>query len=50
MEKYQLKTQGGHGFLEVVSALQKEIRRANEREAAYWAFELVPRYEAYGTG
>ena len=47
MESYQLKTQNGHDFLDVVSALQKEIRRADERQAAYWAFELVPRYEGY---
>ena len=45
--EYELKTQGGHAFLEVVSALQKEIRRANERAAVYWAFELIPRFEAY---
>ena len=45
--EYRLKTQGGHDFLEVVSALQKEIRRANERAAVYWAFELIPRFEAY---
>lgn len=46
-QEFQLKTQSGHPFLEVVSALQKEIRRANERAAVYWAFELIPRFEGY---
>ena len=47
METFHLKTQGGYEFLDVASALQKEIRRANERAAVYWAFELIPRFEAY---
>ena len=47
MDIYQLKTQNGCDFFEVASALQKEIRRANERAAVYWAFELIPRYENY---
>jgi replication-associated recombination protein RarA len=37
----------GYPFLEVVSALQKEIRRGNEKDAMYWAMCLVPRQEAY---
>jgi replication-associated recombination protein RarA len=42
-----LKTQNDYLLLEVISALQKEIRRGNERNALYWAFELIPKYEAY---
>lgn len=34
-------TMGGYRFDEVVSALQKEIRRGNEREAMHWALELA---------
>jgi len=41
------KTAGGYALGEVVSAIQKEIRRGNEREACYWAFESGPMYEAY---
>jgi|26BtaG_2_1085354.scaffolds.fasta_scaffold17476_3 replication-associated recombination protein RarA len=37
----------GHPLDEVVSALQKEIRRGKEREALYWAVEMLPNYEAY---
>jgi len=44
---YQLKTQPGYEFLEVASALQKEIRRGNEEAALYWAFELIPIFENY---
>jgi hypothetical protein len=33
-------TQGGYLCGEVASALQKEIRRGNEREALFWASEL----------
>ena len=43
----QLWTEGGYVLGEVISALQKEIRRGNEQEAMYWALELVPKYEAY---
>src|SRR5271167_4664668 len=42
-----MPTQNGYDLSEVVSALQKEIRRGNEREAMFWAMELVPRYERY---
>lgn len=34
------RTPGGHRADEVASALQKEIRRGNERQALYWATEL----------
>lgn len=37
---YQLTTHGGYRLDEVVSSLQKEIRRGNELMASYWAFEL----------
>lgn len=42
-EKYkgfELKTKNEYKLDEVVSALQKEIRRGNELMASYWAFEL----------
>jgi replication-associated recombination protein RarA len=42
-----IPTQGGYRLSEVISALQKEIRRGNEREAMFWALELIPRYERY---
>ena len=32
---------------EVISALQKDIRRANERNAMYWSLELIPKFESY---
>lgn len=43
VEKYkgfELRTKNGYKLDEVVSALQKEIRRGNELMASYWAFEL----------
>jgi hypothetical protein len=33
--------------MEVISALQKMIRRGDEVQAMFWAWELVPRYEQY---
>jgi hypothetical protein len=42
-----IPTQKGYQVSEVISALQKEIRRAKEREAVFWAYELCPQYEAY---
>ena len=36
----QLNTIRGHALLEVASALQKAIRRADARMAGYWAIEL----------
>ena len=44
---YVPKTKGGYLLGEVISALQKEIRRGNEEEAMYWALELCPDYEKY---
>lgn len=43
----QLRTQNGYLLGEVISALQKEIRRNKEKEAMFWALELVPKYERY---
>lgn len=39
--KHGYKTKNEYSLKEVVSALQKEIRRGNEREAFYWAHEMV---------
>lgn len=39
------RTQSGYRLSEVVSALQKEIRRGKEREAMFWALELAPDHE-----
>jgi replication-associated recombination protein RarA len=44
---FELRTQNHYVFMEVVSALQKEIRRGNEVNALYWAYELIPQYETY---
>jgi replication-associated recombination protein RarA len=44
---YQAFTQNGYGLDEIISALQKDIRRGHEEAALYWALELLPRYEAY---
>ncbi|CAG0948015.1 Replication-associated recombination protein A [Anaerolineae bacterium] len=43
----KLTTQNGYDLMEVISALQKEIRRGDEEAALYWALELVPHFEAY---
>ena len=44
---YQVFTQNSYGLDEIISALQKDIRRGNEEQALYWALELLPRYEVY---
>jgi replication-associated recombination protein RarA len=44
---YRPYTQNGTPLGEVISALQKEIRRGHEQEALYWAMEMLPRYEMY---
>lgn len=36
----QVLTKGGYDAFEVMSALQKAIRRGKEEEAMYWAFEI----------
>jgi len=40
MRTSDLKTVSGHPLFEVVSALQKSIRRGLERDALYWATEM----------
>lgn len=44
---YRPFTQNGYPLDEVISALQKDIRRGNEEQALYWCLELVPRFEMY---
>ena len=44
---YQAFTQNGYPLDEIISALQKDIRRGDEEQALYWALELLPRYELY---
>lgn len=41
------RTQNGYDLGEVISALQKDIRRGEEQGAMYWALELLPQFEAY---
>ena len=43
---YQVFTQNGYPLDEIISALQKDIRRGNEEQALYWVLELLPRFEA----
>lgn len=43
----QIFTKNGYQLMEVVSALQKEIRRGNEENAYYWALEFMPKFERY---
>lgn len=46
--RYELKTPGGYCLDEVVSALQKAIRRGQEEQALFWMMELVKgHYIAY---
>lgn len=47
MAGYQRLTQNSYDLGEVVSAVQKAIRRGEEQEAMYWAIEMVPQFEAY---
>ena len=43
-----IKTPGGHFLLQVVSALQKAIRRSNVDDAVYWAAQMhVAGYHEY---
>ena len=43
----QIITQRGYDFYEVASALQKSIRRADEKLAGYFALELFPKFANY---
>ena len=47
MNGYRPFTQNGYPLDEIISALQKDIRRGNEEQALYWCLEMVPRFEAY---
>ncbi len=40
-------TQNGYSLMDVISTVQKEIRRGNEESAMYWCFEAIPGYEQY---
>ncbi|MBI5035590.1 MAG: hypothetical protein HZB51_34290 [Chloroflexi bacterium] len=40
-------TKNNYVLGEVISALQKEIRRGKEKEAMFWAMELIPQFEVY---
>ena len=40
-------TEHGYALGDVISTIQKEIRRGNERSALYWAYHCIPRYEMY---
>ncbi|MFC1640964.1 hypothetical protein ACFL2D_02865, partial [Patescibacteria group bacterium] len=42
-----MKTKNGYTVDEVISALQKDIRRGKEEDAMFWALELCPKYENY---
>lgn len=39
--------ENGYPLDEVISALQKDIRRGNEEKAMFWSLEMIPRFEAY---
>lgn len=39
--------ENGYPLDEVISALQKDIRRGNEEQAMFWSLEMIPRFEAY---
>lgn len=39
--RFKMKTKNGYNLDEVVSALQKSIRRGLEEDAMYWALEMV---------
>lgn len=47
MNSYRPFTQNGYPLDEIISALQKDIRRGNEEQALYWCLEMTPRYEMY---
>lgn len=47
MNSFRPFTQNGYPLDEIISALQKDIRRGNEEQALYWCLELTPRFEAY---
>ena len=44
---FKPKTKNGYLLKEIASALQKDIRRGNEKEALGWALEMFPEYSNY---
>lgn len=46
-DQYKPRTKNGYMLDEIASALQKDIRRGNEKEALFWVLELFPRYAKY---
>ena len=44
---FKPKTKNGYLLQEIASALQKDIRRGNEKEALGWALEMFPEYSNY---
>lgn len=44
---FKPKTKNGYLLQEIASALQKDIRRGNEKEALFWALEMFPEYSNY---
>jgi len=44
---FKPKTKNNYLLQEVVSALQKDIRRGNEENALVWALEMFPKYSNY---
>jgi replication-associated recombination protein RarA len=43
----QMETLSGYKYGEVISAIQKEIRRSNERNALYWCMELEQNFDKH---
>jgi len=46
-EQYKPRTKNGYMLDEVVSAVQKTIRRGDEESALYFSLELFPKYSKY---
>jgi replication-associated recombination protein RarA len=46
-ESFRPLTQRGYDFYEVTSAFQKSVRLGLDEDAAYWAVELIPKFEQY---
>ena len=44
---WKLETAGGYDMKEVSSALQKSVRRGQEREAVFWAMQMESRFHKY---
>lgn len=46
-QQFTVQSEHGYNMFEVVSALQKAIRRGQEEKAMYWALEFLPKKESY---